>query len=198
METEYAARGYGSAKIDPKIEETGPGSVRVRFVVTEGAPWKIAKLAFSGAKKVTEADLRKASSLQEGGSFDADKVERATLLMTDLYFNRGMLTTRVVEPKREVTSDGGVTLTWTIDESDVYRMGTVRFSKLGEKLQKELTAEMKTQPRAVFDRSKLVADLARIGAWFKARGQAVEAVPLTKLDGVKKTVDLEVEIAEAR
>jgi outer membrane protein assembly factor BamA len=184
--------------VDPKIEETGPGRVRVRFVVNEGAPWKIVKLAFSGAKKVPEADLRKASSLQEGASFDAEKVERATLLLMELYFNRGMIMSRVAEPKRDVTSDGSVVLTWTIEESDVFRVGTVRFSKLGEKLQKELTAEMKTQPRAVFDRSKLVADLARIQAWFKARGQAVEAVPLTKLDAAKKTIDLELEIGEAR
>ena len=198
MRDEYASRGYGAAKVDFEIEPAGPGDVRVRFAVTEGPRWKLSKLSFPGAKKISEADLRKATELEEGAPVDLERVERAKFMLARAYHDRGMIMSRIGEPKREVAADGATVISWTIDEGDVYRIGTIRFAKLGEKLQKELTAETKARPKETFNHAQLNEDLERIKAWFRARGQTVMAVLAIKADDRKKTVDLEIDVTEIR
>ena len=198
LRDEYQHRGYGAAKVDAVVEPAPNGMVRVKIVVVEGPQWKLAKLVFKNASKVKEADLKKASDLLEGQTFDDEKIEKAVLALSALYFDRGMLEVRIEEPKKDAASDGAVTITITINEGEVYKVGTVKIGKLGEKMDKELQAKMKTKPKQVFDRSVLLADVDRIKETFKAKNQKVEVLPRTELDAKTHTVNLLLDVEEVK
>ncbi len=198
LRDEYNHRGYGAAKVDALIEPTPDGMVRVKIVVVEGPQWKLAKLVFKGATKVKEADLKKVADLAEGQTFDDEKIEKAVLALSGLYFDRGLLEVRIEEPKKDAASDGAVTITITINEGEVYKVGTVKIGKLGETMDKELQAKMKTKPKQVFDRSVLLADVERIKETFKAKNQKVEVLPRTELDAKTHTVNLLLDVEEAK
>jgi outer membrane protein assembly factor BamA len=198
LRDEYSHRGYGGAKVDAVIEPAPNGTVRVRFVIVEGPQWKLTKVVFKGAQKIKEADLKKAADLLEGTAFDDEKVEKAALALSALYFDRGLLEVRIDDPKKDAATDGAVTLTFNITEGEVYKVGTIKIGKLGEKLDKELQAKMKTKPKAVFDRSVLLADVERIKETFKAKNQKVEVLPRTELDSKTHTVNLLLDVEEAK
>ncbi len=198
LKEEYASAGYGAASVEASTEPSPKSGnhVNVRFTIVEGPQWKLAKMTFAGSSKVSDADLRKATELTIGSAFDQDRVERASLLINALYYDRGMLVVKIAEPQREVGADGGVNVTWSIVEGDVYRVGSVHFGKAGAPVEKDLLKEMKTKPSDIFDRSKLVADIARLRAWFEARGKKVEIEPLTELDPKTKKVALTLDVVE--
>jgi outer membrane protein assembly factor BamA len=198
LRDEYAHRGYGGAKVDAVIEPAPDGMVRVRFVVVEGPQWKLAKLVFKGATKVKEAELKKAVEILEGSAFDDEKVEKASLALQALYFDRGMLEVRVDDPKKDAASDGAVTLTFGITEGDVYKVGTIKTGKLGEKFSKDLEPKLKTKSKAVFDRSILLGDVERIKEFFKAKNQKVEVYPRTELDPKTHTVNILLDVDEVQ
>jgi len=198
LRDEYQHRGYGTTKVDAMIEPAPNGMVKVRFVVVEGPQWKLVKLVFKGATKVKEADLKKAADLLEGAIFDDEKLEKASLALSALYFDRGMLEVRIDEAKKDAASDGSVTVTIGITEGEVYKVGSLKIGKLGEKLDKELQAKMKTKPRQVFDRSVLLADVERIKEFFKAKNQKVDVLPRTELDAKTHTVNLTLDVEEAK
>lgn len=198
LRDEYQHRGYGAAKVDAVIEPAPNGMVKVRFVIVEGPQWKLVKLVFKGATKVKEADLKKAADLLEGAIFDDEKLEKASLALSALYFDRGLLEVRIDEPKKDAASDGSVTVTFGITEGEVYKVGNLKLGKLGEKVDKELQAKMKTKPKQVFDRSVLLADVERIKEFFKAKNQKVDVLPRTELDAKTHTVNLTLDVEEAK
>lgn len=198
IESEYHAHGWGAATVKVATEQAAPGKVRVKILVNEGPAWKIAKLSFTGATKVTEADLRTASALKAGSAWDPDAVAAVSAKLTELYYDRGYLNVRLEEPRRDVAADGGVTLTWAITEGDTFTIDKIRFSgEPAEKLQNELTAVVKTRPKTVFSRAALLADIARVRELFAKRGKTIEVTPMTKTDQKRKTIEVEMELRDA-
>lgn len=198
IQREYRVHGWGAATVKVEAEPTTPGKVRVKMLVTEGAPWKIAKLAFTGNAKVKEADLRAASALTTGSAWNPEEADAASAKLTELYYDRGYLNVRLESPQRDVTADGAVTLTWTIAEGDTFTIDKIRFSgEPAEKLQNELNALLKTRTKTVFSRSALLADIARVRELFAKRGKTIEVTPMTKTDQKQKTIEVEIELKDA-
>jgi outer membrane protein insertion porin family len=166
----------------------------LKFVVVEGPLWKIGKIAFKGTKAVPEKDLKKAAALEEGTPFDDEKIERAALLVSSVYFDRGMINARVDRASGEPDKEGSTPLTFTVDEGDVFRVGTIKLGKLAAADEKTLLAKLKLRPRQVFSRSQLVDDVKTLTETFAARGQKVDVLPRTDVDAKKKTLDLTLEV----
>ena len=82
-------------------------------------------------------------------------------------------------------------LTFTIDEGDVFAIGSMHATKLGAPFEKELLEKViRSRPKQVFSRATIVQDIERVKAFFAAKNQAVEVTPLTEIDAKKKTIDL--------
>lgn len=197
MRDEYGRRGYRSAKIASKTEPAGPGLVKLKFVVEEGPQWKIGPVSFKGNKKVSEADLKKAVALETGTPFDEEKIDRGVLAVQSLYFDRGMINVRIERGVAEPDKDGATPLTLTLDEGDVFRVASLKLGKLAAADEKALLAKLKTKPKAVFNRSKLVEDVKSLTDTFAARGQTVEIVPRTDVDAKNKTLDVTLDVEAA-
>lgn len=197
MKEEYGRRGYRSAKIDSKIENAGPGLVKLKFVVVEGPQWKIGKVAFKGAKSVADKDLKKASGLEEGTPFDDEKIERATMAITSVFLDKGMISARIDRQNAEPDKDGNTPLTFVVEEGDVFRIGNIKLGKLAAADEKALLGKLKSKPKQVFNRSVLMDDVKTLTETFAARGQKVDVLPRTDVDGKKKTLDVTLDVEAA-
>jgi outer membrane protein assembly factor BamA len=195
---EYRLRGYDAARVVVVAEPTpgSPDHVDVRLKVDEGTQSRFAKLEFKGNKKGPEAELRKAAALEAGKPFVREEVERAALLVSTFYYDRGFVQVRVDPEIGTANAQGVVPLAFVIDEGDVYSIGALHATKLGGPVEKELLdTVVRARPKQVFVRSKVVDDLERVNAFFASRGQKVVVTPLTEIDPKKKTIDLTFEIS---
>lgn len=197
MREEYSRRGYRSAKVEAKVENAGAGLVKLKFVVAEGPQWKIGKVAFKGTKAVTEKDLKKAAALEEGTPFDDEKIERAGLAVNAVYFDRGMINARIDRQAGEPDKDGATTLTFTVEEGEVFRIGAIKLAKLAAADEKALLAKLKSKPKMIFSRSTLVEDVKILTEVFATRGQKVDVLPRTDVDAKKKTLDVTLDVEAA-
>lgn len=189
VKDEYQARGYDSVRVALVAEPAG-SLVRVRIKVDEGQRSRLSKVQFKGNKKLSEADLHKAAHLEVGDPYVQEQVDRATLLVTSLYYDRGFVQVRV-DPEVTKPAGGSVVASFVIDEGDVYSMGTLHATKLGEPVEKELLEKVvRARPKQVFVRSALIEDIQRMTTFFEARGQRVEITPQTTIDPKKKTIDV--------
>jgi outer membrane protein assembly factor BamA len=196
---EYRQRGYGSARVKLVAEPASDARdhVRVRIQVEEGPLWHFTKVDFKGNKKVSAAELRKTAGLEVGKPVVDDEVERAGLVLSALYYDRGFVQVRV-DPEldtKSLTADGGMAMAFTVDEGDVYSIGSMHATKLGEPYEKELLSKViGSRPKQVFSRSAIMKDIEQVKAFFAAKNQAVQVNPLTELDAKKKTIDLTFQI----
>jgi outer membrane protein assembly factor BamA len=194
---ELVAKGYGSATCEAVIEPTEPGHVRVTYKVERGPLWKFDQLVFQNASKLSQRELEAATRLSNGEPFDSDRVQIASMYILDAYYNSGMLTAKVDEPRRDVTDDGKVTLTWNVVEGDVYSVGTIKLGKSTPWMQKELLPLLRLKPRVVFNRSLIAADLQTMRDYGQnKRKKRLEITPAITLDAAKKTVDVLLDVDE--
>jgi outer membrane protein insertion porin family len=194
---EYRKRGYEAARVVVVTEPVAgsPDHINVRLKVDEGMQSRFAKIELKGNKKVPEAELRKAAALEEGKPFVRDELERAALLVSALYYDRGFVQVRVETEVGAANAKGQVPTTFVIDEGDVYSISALHVTKLGAPLEKELLDKVvRARPKQVFVRTKVVEDLERVNAFFAARNERVTVNPLTEIDPKKKTIDLTFEI----
>lgn len=198
---EYRSRGYDQARVVLVAEPASgsPGQVSVRIKVDEGPQWHFTKLDFSGNKRVKEAELRKALGLQVGQPFVREQVELKALALSALYFDRGMVEMHVEVDAGTMGADGGLPMTFVIDEGNVYALGALHASKLGAPVERELLDKvLRLRPKQVFSRSALLEDIERIKAFFLNRKERVEITPITQVDPKTKTIEVTFEIDRPR
>ena len=196
---EYRTRGYESCKVALVAEPMpDPALVRVRIKVDEGPLWHFTKVEFRGNKKVSEADLRRIANLKVGQPFVQDEVDRANLLLSALYFDRGYIQMRIENAPGPMTGAGDLPMAFVIEEGDVHTIGALHVTKLGAPVEKEILDKViRARPKQVFSRGSLVEDIERVKVFFEGRGQHVDISPLTEIDAKKKTIDLTLQV-EAR
>ena len=125
------------------------------------------------------------------------KVERATMAVTAVLLDKGMISARVDRQNAEPDKDGNTPLTFVIEEGDVFRIGNIKLGKLAAADEKALLAKLKSKPKQVFNRSVLMDDVKTLTDTFAARGQKVDILPRTDVDGKKKTLDVTLDVEAA-
>jgi outer membrane protein insertion porin family len=196
LREEYARRGYGGAKVSTRSEPTKPGYVRVTIVVDEGVVWKLGAARFEGAKKIAEAELTKVADL--GAAYDPARVERAALLVTRLYYDRGMVHARVKPAVLgKPAADGTVIPTFEITEGDVFKVSGIKVANASKDDEKAFRKMLETKAKQVFSRGRVEDDVKRVREYYSKKGRAVIVTPVTKLDIPTHTIDLTLEITDA-
>ncbi|HEX4517554.1 MAG TPA: POTRA domain-containing protein [Polyangiaceae bacterium] len=185
LEKAYVERGFGGAKVDYDVKPGAPGKVIVVITVREGVPWRYGAIAFQGNKILTQAELAKAVDVQTGDAWNADRLERAALLVQALAYNHGLLESTVKATHGATAANGDVPVTVTIHEGIVFMLRKISIRGVTPAVEKQALAAMKAKPKTVFARDVLVADLDVMRT---ALGMDVE--PQTTLDVPAKSVDL--------
>jgi outer membrane protein insertion porin family len=131
----YQRSGRYDVRVDPKIIELPNNRVDLIFEVKEGAKTSVQKIIFVGNKAFGDYRLKNViktgqtdwlSWIKSNDFYDPDRVEADRELLRKFYLKSGYADVRVTSAVAEFDpNDKGFTVTYTIEEGDLYRFGTV-------------------------------------------------------------------------
>ena len=131
----YRRGGRFDVHIEPKIIELPNSRVDLVFEITEGEKTDVKTINFAGNRayssyrlkdeiKTVESGLL--AFLQTGNIYDPDRIEADRELLRRFYLKHGYIDVRVVSAVGEFDpAQHGFIITFTIDEGEQYRIGTV-------------------------------------------------------------------------
>jgi outer membrane protein insertion porin family len=131
----YRRSGRFDIRIEPKIIELPNNRVDLVFEITEGAKTGVRRIDFVGNRAYSAYRLKDViktsvtgllAFLQTGDIYDPDRVEADRELLRRFYLKHGYIDVRVVSAVGEYDPTlRGFVITFTIEEGDQYRIGTV-------------------------------------------------------------------------
>ncbi|HEY1544941.1 MAG TPA: outer membrane protein assembly factor BamA [Xanthobacteraceae bacterium] len=131
----YHHSGRYDVRVDPKIIQLPNNRVDLVFEITEGSKTGVATINFIGNKHFSDyrlSDVIKTgvthwwSFLKNNDIYDADRIEVDRDLLRRFYLRNGFADVRIVSATAEYEpSRKGFVITYTIDEGDQYRFGSV-------------------------------------------------------------------------
>jgi outer membrane protein insertion porin family len=131
----YRRGGRFDVHIEPKIIELPNSRVDLVFEITEGEKTDVKTINFAGNRAYSSYRLKDEiktvetgllAFLQTGNIYDPDRIEADRELLRRFYLKHGYIDVRVVSAVGEFDpAQHGFIITFTIDEGEQYRIGTV-------------------------------------------------------------------------
>lgn len=155
-------------------------------------------LEFHGNAKLSSAELRKylvdeTPTFEDGTAVSQEAVERAALLLSAYYWDRGYANVRVDDPKIDQAARR---VDFTIKtEGDKFTIRSVAVTGTLLKSERSFLAMLAIKPNAVFSRTLIANDREKLQRYYEDRSYAyANILPLTKIDLATKTIGLTFEI----
>jgi outer membrane protein insertion porin family len=131
----YRRSGRFDVQIVPKIIELPNNRVDLVFEITEGAKTGVKSIVFVGNRAYSSYRLKEViktsvtgwlAFLQTGDIYDPDRIEADRELLRRFYLKHGYIDVQIVSAIGEYDPNlRGFVITFTIDEGEQYRFGTV-------------------------------------------------------------------------
>ena len=131
----YRRSGYFEARVEPKIIERANQQADLVFEIHEGGRTGVKKIQFAGNHAYASDQLKAAirtgetnllSFLLGNDVYDPDRIEADRDLLRRFYLKHGYADIRVVAARAEFDPDQkGIVVTFSIEEGDQYRIGSV-------------------------------------------------------------------------
>jgi outer membrane protein insertion porin family len=131
----YRRSGRFDIRVEPKIIELPNNRVDLVFEITEGAKTGVKNIEFIGNRAYSSyrlKDVIKTSEtgllafLQTGDIYDPDRLEADRELLRRFYLKHGFIDVRIVSAMGEYDPNRrGFVISFTIEEGEQYRVGTV-------------------------------------------------------------------------
>jgi outer membrane protein insertion porin family len=131
----YRRQGLYGAQVDPKIINLDTNRIDVVFEISEGPATKVRAINFIGNSAFSESQLRYIittsqtnilSFLKGNNVYDQDRLSLDRELLRQFYLKNGYANVRIVSATADLDPGGrGFFITFTIDEGERYRFGTV-------------------------------------------------------------------------
>lgn len=131
----YRRSGRFAATVDPKVIELPQNRVDLVFEINEGPVTGIKSINFVGNRAYSDGRLREEISTAESSfwrilsssdTYDPDRLTFDRELLRRFYLSEGYADFRVVSVVAELTTDReGFIVTFTVEEGERYRFGTV-------------------------------------------------------------------------
>ena len=158
----YHRRGYFAARVEPKIIDQPEAKVDLVFEINEGAKSGVKKIAFVGnhafAANRLKAEIKTGESnllsfLLDNDLYDPDRIEADRDQLRRFYLRHGYADIRIVAAQAEYDpAQNGFVVTFTIEEGNLYRVGTVDLrSSLHDVDLSFLRPRLQPAPGAVFN-----------------------------------------------
>jgi outer membrane protein insertion porin family len=158
----YHHVGRFDIHVEPKIIELPNNRVDLVYEITEGQKTTVRKIRFVGNRsfsdtrlkdqiKTTETSLL--SFLKSTDIYDADRIEADRDLLRRFYLTKGFADVRVLAAAAEFDpATRGFVITFTIDEGEQYRFGTVDvLSNVPDIDPNNLRSRLKATPGSVYN-----------------------------------------------
>ena len=131
----YRRSGRFAATVDPKVIELPQNRVDLVFEINEGPVTGIKSINFVGNRAFSDGRLREEISTSESSfwrflsstdTYDPDRLTFDRELLRRFYLSEGYADFRVVSVVAELTTDReGFIVTFTVEEGERYRFGTI-------------------------------------------------------------------------
>jgi len=162
----YAEQSYPTAAVDAAIHPVAPGTVHLVYTIEEGYKSRVRRIDFVGNTVFTDKELRKSIRTKKrrwlfGGSFDQDKFDADLDLILALYGDRGYVDARITATDMDYRKKGRLYIAVYIEEGPQYRVGSVTLTGNHAFLEEELIRLTSVHVDDVFDRGKVLGDIAR-------------------------------------
>ena len=206
----YRRSGRFDIRIEPKIIELPNNRVELVFEITEGGKTGVKTIEFIGNRVYSSyrlKDVIKTSEtgilafLQTGDIYDPDRVEADRELLRRFYLKHGYIDVRVVSAVGEYDPNRrGFLITFTIEEGEQYRIGTVDVSSNVRPLDSSfLRARLRTFPGDVYNAEAVEKTVEDMTIEAAKRGFAFATVrPRAVRDAPARTVNLVFTVEEGQ
>ena len=131
----YRRQGLYAAQVDPKIINLDNNRIDVVFEISEGPTTKVRAINFIGNSAFSDLQLRYIISttqtnilsfLKGTNIYDQDRLSLDRELLRQFYMKNGYADVRIVSATADLDPGGrGFFITFTIDEGERYRFGTI-------------------------------------------------------------------------
>ena len=206
--TLYRQTGRFAATVEPKIIELPQNRVDVVFEITEGPVTEIEKITFIGNREFSESRLREVIRtkqsrwwrfLSSDDTYDPDRLALDRVLLRRFYLSEGYVDFRVQSAAAELTpSRDKFYLTFTLEEGERYRVGTVEVSSGLKGLTPEEVADSVTLHEGEwYDANQIEKSIDKLTDAVGNLGYAfVEIKPRLDRDREKKIINIVFEVRE--
>ena len=183
----YRAAGRYDIRVDPKIIELPNNRVDLVFEISEGAKTTVKRIVFEGNRAFSDRRLRDViktgetgllSFLKSNDLYDRDRIEADRELLRRFYLKNGYADVRVVSSVAEYDPDRrGFVVTYTIEEGELYRFGTVDIvSNVRDVAPDALRARLRMRTGAVYNADQVEKTVEDITVEVSKRGYAFAQV----------------------
>jgi len=183
------------------LNKQNPDKATVVFTITEGKYAKIKRVYFEGTNKISDRALRSIlftrenwllSFLDGAGSYKSDMLDMDKHRLEYFYRDHGYLTVKVAKPVVVFADDDReITVTFKVDEGDLYTIGSVRVKSDELYDEDELLPELLIEEGQAFSQSKMVKSMNRIKDLYGEKGYInADAYPQVKPNEETKQVDI--------
>lgn len=180
----YKDKGYYLAEVVYRLDTSEKGTARLVLDIKEGEKLYIRKVAIKGARQLDESDLKGELALSErgllswftgSGILKEEYLERDVAVLEAYYANRGFVDAKVAPAEVEYAEDG-IHITFTVEEGDRYKVGTVDMKgdliEPKDDLLKQTKLLVLSKDDDFFDRSALRDDLHKLAEHYSEFGYA--------------------------
>src|SRR5215471_623353 len=183
----YRASGRYDVTVDPKIIELPNNRVDLVFEISEGPKTTVKSIVFVGNRTFSDRQLKDViktaptgilSFLKSNDLYDRDRIEADRELLRRFYLKRGFADVRIVSSVAEYDPERrGFVVTFTIEEGDVYRFGTVDvFSNVRDVDPGALRARLRMRTGAVYNADQVEKTVEDMTVEMSKRGYAFAQV----------------------
>jgi outer membrane protein insertion porin family len=191
LREQYLSKGFTDVAAAWKQTESGKGEADVTIEVTPGKASTITTVEMKGAAHAKKGELEKliVEDAAPGRAFEGDHIERAALVITAFYYDRGFVNVKIDTPK---PAGGPAPAVFTITEGPQFKLGKIEIKGVSADDAKKYRAMVKAKTGDVFSRSVLAEAIQKIQEDAKA-----VVTPLTDVKTDKKLIDLTIEISKS-
>ncbi len=204
----YRRSGRFAATVEPKLIEQPQNRVDVVFEIREGPRTDVEKIVFIGNKQFSDSELRSEILTSEArfwrfwasdDVYDPDRMAVDQESLRQFYLREGYADIQVNSAVAELTpSKTGFVLTFSIDEGERYRFGTVEIeSRLPAIDAESLLPLIQAKPGEWYNADLINADIDALSERTGNAGFAfVDVRPEARPDRTERVVDIVYNIGE--
>jgi len=198
----YRRQGLYAAQVDPKIINLDNNRVDVVFEINEGPTTKVRAINFIGNHAFSDSQLRYVISttqttllsfLKGTNIYDPDRLSLDRELLRQFYMKNGYADARVLSATADLDRDGrGFFITFTIDEGQRYRFGTIEIESALPSLRvDQLGRYLLTRSGRVFNSEKIEKTVEALTIGASEQGYAFAQVkPRFERDEATATMNI--------
>lgn len=82
----YGSRGYADAMVTPDVKDAGPNRVDIKYMITEGARFRVGKVNIQGNTKTKDKVIRREVPLKPGDWFNSVELETTKARLENLQY----------------------------------------------------------------------------------------------------------------